>query len=238
MRILVADDDTVVLDVVGRYLRHAGMEVVAVADGISALAEIDSGDIDLAVVDVMMPGLDGIEVCRDVRMGDHRDVPVILLTALGSTDDRVLGLESGADDYVTKPFSPRELTLRVQSVLRRIRTSPPPGRDEGEPDHLDGGDVVVDLRAQLVTVGGRALSTTKREYDLIVHLMTHPDQVFSRDELLEQVWGWKFGDQSTVTVHVKRVRTKLGSASRIETVWGRGYRWVRGPLVDESRPGE
>ena len=93
-------------------------------------------------------------------------------------------------------------------------------------------------KEQLVTVGGRALSTTKREYDLIVHLMTHPDQVFTRDVLLEQVWGWKFGDQSTVTVHVKRVRTKLGSASRIETVWGRGYRWVRGPLVDESRPGE
>ncbi|MGC5246359.1 response regulator transcription factor [Gordonia sp. DT219] len=234
MRILVADDDAVVVDVVGRYLRHAGMEVVGVVDGAAALAEIDRGAVDLAVVDVMMPELDGIEVCRSVRAGDHCDLPLILLTALGSADDRVLGLESGADDYVTKPFSPRELTLRVQSVLRRMHPAPPVSVDPGPgvSGELTDGAVRVDLRAQVVTVDDRPLSTTKREFDLIAFLIAHPDEVFGRDELLEQVWGWKFGDQSTVTVHIKRIRTKLGAAAHIDTVWGRGYRWTR-----DSTPG-
>ncbi|WP_330251186.1 response regulator transcription factor [Nocardia sp. NBC_00565] len=226
MCILIADDDPVVRDVVRRYLERDGLTVVETADGPSTMAELTardrSGDaVELAVLDVMMPAPDGIEICRAVRSGPRPDTPIILLTALGDEDDRVLGLEAGADDYVTKPFSPRELALRVASVLRRSQTRPP------STEILRDGAVEVRPDAQSALVDGVPVDLTAREYDLLVFLLRHPHQVFSREELLAKVWGWDFGDLSTVTVHIKRLRAKLGDRHRIETVWGRGYIWGR-----------
>jgi DNA-binding response OmpR family regulator len=160
-------------------------------------------------------------LCRSLRRADDYTVPVILLTALGEEDDRIAGLEAGADDYLTKPFSPRELALRVRSVLRRAPavTGPQPGR-------IVVGDLTVLPAARSATVGDRPLSLTNREFDLLVFLLTHTDTVFSREELLKLVWRWDFGDLSTVTVHVKRLRAKLGDQQhRLQTVWGRGYLW-------------
>ena len=171
----------------------------------------------------MLPGIDGLEVCRRLRAkGD--DVPVIMLTALGSETDRVVGLEHGADDYVTKPFSPRELVLRVESVLRRAGERS--GRLSGT---VTDGDLVVDSTEHTATLAGRRLALTAREFDLLRFFLGHPGQAFSRDELLKQVWGWSFGDQSTVTVHVRRLREKIEADPthpvRLATVWGVGYRW-------------
>ncbi|WP_405136032.1 response regulator transcription factor [Nocardia sp. NBC_01388] len=221
MRILVADDDAVVREVVRRYLERDGLEVVETADGPATAAVLARNDIDLAVLDVMMPPPDGIDLCRAVRSGPRPGTPIILLTALGDEDDRVIGLQAGADDYVTKPFSPRELALRVASVLRRAN---PPVVEE---EVLRSGGVEVRRAARVVTIDGAPVELTAREFDLLIFLLAHQRRVFSRDELLAQVWGWSFGDQSTVTVHIKRLRAKLGAAHRIDTVWGRGYAWGR-----------
>ncbi|MET7767639.1 response regulator transcription factor [Nocardia sp. NPDC005366] len=224
MCILIADDDPVVREVVRRYLERDGHTVRETADGPATLAALsDDGDaVELAVLDVMMPAPDGIEICRAIRSGPRPDTPVILLTALGDEDDRVLGLEAGADDYVTKPFSPRELALRVASVLRRATTV----RDNGHPILRDG-PIEVRPAARLALVDATPVDLTPRELDLLVFLLRHPREVFSREELLAQVWGWDFGDLSTVTVHIKRLRAKLGDRHRIDTVWGRGYAWGR-----------
>ncbi|MFI6366615.1 response regulator transcription factor [Nocardia sp. NPDC050630] len=225
MSILIADDDPLVRDVVRRYLERDGLTVVETADGVSTMAQLTepTGDpIELAVLDVMMPAPDGIEICRAVRSGPRPDTPIILLTALGDEDDRVLGLEAGADDYVTKPFSARELALRVASVLRRSQAARQPSTQV-----LRDGAVEVRPNSQSALVDGRPVDLTAREYDLLVFLLRHPHQVFSREELLAKVWGWDFGDLSTVTVHIKRLRAKLGARHRIETVWGRGYIWGR-----------
>ncbi|MGY4101633.1 response regulator transcription factor [Nocardia sp. R16R-3T] len=225
MSILIADDDPLVRDVVRRYLERDGLTVVETADGASTLAQLTepTGDpVELAVLDVMMPAPDGIEICRAVRSGPRPHTPIILLTALGDEDDRVLGLEAGADDYVTKPFSARELALRVASVLRRARATRQPSTEV-----LRDGAVEVRPDSQSVLVDGKPVDLTAREYDLLVFLLRHPHQVFGREELLAKVWGWDFGDLSTVTVHIKRLRAKLGDRHRIETVWGRGYIWGR-----------
>ncbi|WP_067548495.1 response regulator transcription factor [Nocardia crassostreae] len=222
MRILVADDDPVVREVVRRYLERDGLEVVETADGPATAAVLERNDIALAVLDVMMPAPDGIELCRRVRSGPHPDMPIILLTALGEEDDRVIGLQAGADDYVTKPFSPRELALRVASVLRRAN----PAAVTAE-EVLSGGSVELRRAARTVTVAGAPVELTAREFDLLAFLLANQRRVFSREELLAQVWGWSFGDLSTVTVHIKRLRAKLGTAHRIDTVWGRGYAWGR-----------
>src|SRR5690348_3471472 len=147
-------------------------------------------------------------------------MPVILLTALGEEDDRIAGLEAGADDYLTKPFSPRELALRVRSVLRRA-----PSSVSAIPLDLTLGEMVVSTSARSVTINEQPVSLTNREFDLLLFFLTHTDTVFSREELLKQVWRWDFGDLSTVTVHVKRLRSKLGDQHRVQTVWGRGYLW-------------
>ncbi len=221
-RVLVVDDDPTVREVVVSYLRAAQHEVDEAADGESVAGLMRERPADLVVLDLMLPGIDGLEVCR--RLRQVSDVPVIMLTALGSETDRVVGLEQGADDYVTKPFSPRELVLRVESVLRRAgeRTTTEQGR-------LEDGDLVVDLARHEVTLEGRVLSLTAREYDLLKFLLAHPGTAYSREELLQQVWGWSFGDQSTVTVHVRRLREKVERdptmPERLVTVWGVGYRW-------------
>ncbi len=153
-------------------------------------------------------------------------MPVILLTALGEEDDRIAGLEAGADDYLTKPFSPRELALRVRSVLRRA-----PASSNVLPRDITAGELVVSTASRAVTVRGRRISLTNREFDLLVFFLTHPDAVFTREDLLKQVWRWDFGDLSTVTVHVKRLRSKLGKHHQLQTVWGRGYMWASKPAA-------
>ncbi len=224
--VLLVEDDPTVSDVVRRYLEREGMVVDVVSDGATALACALADPPDIVVLDLMLPGLPGLEVCRRLRGASA--VPVVMLTALGEEADRVAGLELGADDYVTKPFSPRELTLRVLSVLRRGREPRPP-----RPELLVDGDLTVDVAARVASVGGQPLALTVREFDLLAFLLARPRQVFTRAELLEHVWGWTFGDQSTVTVHVRRLREKLspgGNDRRVATVWGVGYRY------DPERP--
>jgi DNA-binding response OmpR family regulator len=225
-RVLVVDDDPTVSDVVARYLRAAGFGVDVVADGAVALEMALARPPDLLVLDLMLPGLDGLEVFR--RLRDQVPVPVVMLTARGDETDRVVGLELGADDYVTKPFSPRELVLRVQSVLRRAATPLPPAPDEV----LEDGDLRVEVAAHQVTLAGSPLGLTAREYDLLAHLMRHPRRAFTREELLREVWGWEYADHSTVTVHVRRLREKVEVDARVPrrvvTVFGVGYRYEPG----------
>jgi two-component system response regulator ResD len=228
-RVLIADDDTVVRDVVRRYLERDGLEVTVAGDGSEALRVLGTQRIDVAVLDVMMPGPSGLSLCRTLRQSGDYSIPVILLTALGEEDDRIAGLEAGADDYLTKPFSPRELALRVRSVLRR---SPTPA--SAVPLEIGVGDLTVSTASRSVTVGGKPVGLTNREFDLLLFFLTHTDTVFSREELLQKVWRWDFGDLSTVTVHVKRLRSKLGEHHRVQTVWGRGYLW-RGEAGDGDR---
>lgn len=224
-RILVVDDDETVAEVVSRYLEREGFEVQSVSDGPAALESVARWHPDLIVLDLMLPGIDGLEVCRRLRqMGA---VPVVMLTARGQESDRVVGFEVGADDYVAKPFSPRELTLRVKSVLRRARAAPEaPAADAGP---LSAGPLEVDPVAREATRAGAPLQLTTLEFDLLHFLIRHSRQVFTREQLLERVWGYAFGDTSTVTVHVRRLREKVEddpSAPRhIQTVWGSGYRF-------------
>jgi DNA-binding response OmpR family regulator len=224
-RVLVVEDDETVSEVVRRYLERDGLAVEVVADGVSALDRALADPPELVVLDLMLPALSGLEVCRRLREGSG--VPIVMLTALGEESDRVLGLQLGADDYVTKPFSPRELALRVQSVLRRSRE--PTDRSQPPPPALRDGDLSVDVAAHVATLGGEPLQLTVREFDLLAFLLAHPRQAFTRAELLDRVWGWTFGDQSTVTVHVRRLREKLEPGAlesrRVVTVWGVGYRY-------------
>ncbi len=221
-RILVVDDDPTVADVVARYLRRDGHEVECVSDGAAALRAAAERTPDLVVLDLMLPGIDGLEVCRRLRA--RWPVPIVMLTALGEETDRLVGLETGADDYVTKPFSPRELALRVRSVLRRARGGLAPGSET-----MVDADLVVDAAAHEVRLGGEEISLTAREFDLLAFLMRHPRHAFTRADLLAKVWGWDFGDSSTVTVHIRRLREKIEEdptdPRRIVTVWGVGYRF-------------
>jgi DNA-binding response OmpR family regulator len=222
--VLVVDDDPTVSDVVRRYLERADFSVTLASDGIAAMAAVAQRRPDLVVLDLMLPGLDGLEVCRRLRRDDP-NLPVVMLTALGDEADRVVGLSLGADDYVTKPFSPRELVLRVQSVLRRASRPAEPVAAET----LRDGDLVVDVARRTVRLRGQDLALTVREFDLLVFFMRNPGRAFRRAELLEAVWGWTFGDQSTVTVHMRRLREKIEAdpkePKRIVTVWGVGYRY-------------
>ena len=219
--VLVVDDDLTVREVVVSYLRAGGHDVHEAGDGETALRAVHRGRTDLVVLDLMLPGVDGLEVCR--RLRETSDVPIIMLTALGAETDRLVGLRLGADDYVTKPFSPRELALRVDSVLRRVGQRSPKG------SRVTDGDLIVEPSEHSATLGGAPLALTVREFDLLHFLVAHPRQVWSRDALLREVWGWSFGDQSTVTVHVRRLREKVEAdprrPARLVTVWGVGYRW-------------
>ncbi|MFY1636406.1 response regulator transcription factor [Solwaraspora sp. WMMB335] len=230
-QVLVVDDDPTVSDVVRRYLERAGCQVTQAGDGLAALAAVGHRRPDLVVLDLMLPGLDGLEVCRRLQQ-QASGVPVIMLTALGEEADRVLGLQLGADDYVTKPFSPRELVLRVQSVLRRAGAVAGPA--SGEPAVVRDGDLTLDTRRRAARLGGTDLALTTREFDLLLYLVRHPARAFRREELLAEVWGWNFGDQSTVTVHVRRLREKIepdpARPQRIVTVWGVGYRYEPEPV--------
>ncbi|MHB9755951.1 response regulator transcription factor [Streptomyces sp. BYX5S] len=220
-RVLVVDDDPTVAEVVAGYLDRAGYRVDRADDGPAALACATEHRPDLVVLDLMLPGMDGLEVCR--RMRERGPVPVIMLTARGDEDDRILGLEVGADDYVTKPFSPRELVLRVESVLRRAR----PATARQLPLHAGG--LTVDPAARRASRDGAELALTLREFDLLAFFLRHPGQAYTREDLMREVWGWDFGDLSTVTVHIRRLRGKVEADPArprlIRTVWGVGYRF-------------
>ena len=218
---LVVDDEPIVREVVCTYLRRDGFSTVEAADGDEALRLLDSEAFDLAVLDVMVPGVDGLEICRRVRT--ESDLPVILLTARGEEADRIVGLELGADDYVTKPFSPRELAARVKTVLRR---SAPAAAGE----RLVFGELAIEPSARQVTKAGSELRFTAREFDLLLFLVSNPRQVFSREHLMERVWGYQAAyDTGTVTVHIRRLREKIeddpASPRMLQTVWGVGYRF-------------
>ena len=225
-RILVVDDDPNVSDVVARYLQLEGYAVETASNGAEALERALSAPPALVVLDLMLPGMDGLEVCR--RLRGSSPTPVIMLTAKGSEADRVIGLALGADDYVAKPFSAKELTARVRAVLRRS-SGPLAGAVPGTPRELLDGDLVLDVAGRLARRGGEPLALTAREFELLVVLMRHPGQSFRREELLQHVWGYSYGDSTTVTVHVRRLREKVepdpGRPVRIATVWGVGYRW-------------
>ena len=225
--VLVVDDEPTITEVVSRYLERAGYATFAAADGPEALQRAERERPDLVVLDLMLPGMDGLEVMRrmrEPRAGGDRRLSVILLTAKGEPTDRVVGLRLGADDYVVKPFSPAELVARVDAVLRRVDSSP----ELEQPIAFDG--LELDPVARKVRVRGREVELTVREYDLLLFFARHPGQVFSRDQLMDTVWGFSFyTDTSTVTVHVRRLRTKIEqdpSAPRwLQTVWGVGYRF-------------
>jgi two-component system, OmpR family, response regulator ResD len=224
--ILVVDDEPTIAEVVARYLQRAGYEARTAADGPSAVVAAMSRRPDLVVLDIMLPGLDGLEVMRRLQEDADARVPVILLTAKGEESDRLIGLRQGADDYVVKPFSPLELVARVDAVLRRADG----GRDAEEA--LRFTDLEIDPATRTVVVRGRHVDLTAREFDLLLFLARHPAQVFSRDQLMDRVWQFSFyTDTTTVTVHIRRVRAKIeADASNpqwIETVWGVGYRFRR-----------
>jgi two-component system response regulator ResD len=224
-RVLVVDDEPTIVEVVGRYLERAGYEAAGAADGFEALEAIAAQRPDLVVLDLMLPGIDGIEVMRRLRELPGPPLAVILLTARGEESDRLVGLRQGADDYVVKPFSPAELVARVGAVLRRTR---PPETDAEEPP-IEVGQLRIEPASRRVSLDGKEIALTQREFDLLAFLAAHPGRVYSRDQLMESVWGEPyFEDTSTVTVHIRRLRAKLGddpSEPRfIETVWGVGYR--------------
>ncbi len=222
-KILVVDDEPNIREVVGLYLRRDGHTVVPAADGAEALKLYRRESPDLVVLDLMLPEVSGIEVCR--RIQSERRVPVIMLTARGEEEDRIVGLGLGADDYVTKPFSPRELAARVEAVLRRTGEAAPEGGGV-----LVFDDLRIDTGTREVSVRGESVALTAREFDLLQYLASHPRQVFTRDQLMETVWGHVFSaDTSTVTVHVRRLREKLEADPAhpryLQTVWSVGYRF-------------
>jgi DNA-binding response OmpR family regulator len=220
--VLVVDDEPIVRDVVTRYLRRDGFETLEAATGEEARDLFQSRSPALVVLDVMLPGANGLDLCHWIRTTSS--VPVILLTARGDEADRIVGLELGADDYVTKPFSPRELAVRVRNVLRRSAGSPHTAR------RLRFGPIAIDGAAREVTRDGDRLSLTAREFDLLWFLATHPSRVFSRNQLMSRVWGYEAAvDTGTVTVHIRRLREKVEAdpahPRHLETVWGVGYRF-------------
>jgi DNA-binding response OmpR family regulator len=219
--VLVVDDEPIVREVVVRYLEREGYRTLEAGDGNAARDAIERTGADLVVLDVMLPGMDGLELCRWIRRTSQ--LPVIMLTARGEEADRIIGLELGADDYLTKPFSPRELAARVRTVLRRAVPSDAPSA------RLDFGDVVLELETREARKAGIELKLTAKEFELLWFLASHPRRVFSRDQLMTSVWGYAAAlDSGTVTVHIRRLREKVEDAPsaprHIQTVWGVGYR--------------
>jgi two-component system response regulator ResD len=222
--VLVVDDEPTIAEVVARYLERAGYQARIAGDGIDAIEAALAHRPDLVVLDLMLPGLDGLEVMRRLRELDRARIAVILLTAKGEESDRIIGLRLGADDYVVKPFSPAELVARVDAVLRRLDTSP------AQEAALELSDMTIDPAARRVVVRGTEVQLTQREFDVLLFLARHPGQVFSRNQLMDAVWQYSFySDTSTVTVHIRRLRAKIEAdparPRHIETVWGVGYRF-------------
>ncbi len=222
--VLVVDDEPTIGEVVCRYLDRAGYETRVALDGPSALAKVNQRSPDLVVLDLMPPGIGGLDVMRRIRDSERDRTAIILLTAKGEETDKIMGLRLGADDYVAKPFSPAELVARVDAVLRRVDTAP----TQEPPLEFDG--LEIDPAARRATVSGEDAQLTQREFDLLLFLARHPGQAFMRQQLMDQVWQYSFySDTSTVTVHIRRLRTKIepdpARPRFIETVWGVGYRF-------------
>jgi two-component system, OmpR family, phosphate regulon response regulator PhoB len=220
--VLVVDDEPTIREIVVGYLKRDGYRTLEAADGNRARELLETESLDLVVLDLMLPGVDGLELCRRIRTSSQ--IPVIMLTARGEESDRIVGLELGADDYVTKPFSPRELAARVRSVLRRAE----PVGTRNETLSYDG--LVIDSATRQVTKEGETLRLTAREFDLLWFLASHPQRVFSRELLMRRVWGYSAAvDTGTVTVHMRRLREKIedepSEPRHLETVWGVGYRF-------------
>ncbi|HTP00859.1 MAG TPA: response regulator transcription factor [Anaerolineales bacterium] len=223
--ILIVEDEPSIAEVVALYLQRAGFQTLHAPDGVSAQALVVQQSPDLGIIDIMLPGLDGLALTRWLR--DRSNMPIILLTARRAESDRIAGLELGADDYVVKPFSPQELVSRVRAVLRRA------GREQGEPagtHKLVYEELAIDPPGRLVTRQGRPIPLTAREFDMLLLLASHPRQVFTRDQLLERAWGLSdYIDPGTVTVHVRRLREKIEAdparPAHIITVWGVGYKF-------------
>jgi two-component system, OmpR family, response regulator ResD len=220
--VLVVDDEPTIREIVVGYLKRDGYRTLEAADGNRARELLETESLDLVVLDLMLPGVDGLELCRRIRTSSQ--IPVIMLTARGEESDRIVGLELGADDYVTKPFSPRELAARVRTVLRRAE----PVGTRNETLSYDG--LVIDSATRQVTKEGETLRLTAREFDLLWFLASHPQRVFSRELLMRRVWGYSAAvDTGTVTVHMRRLREKIeddpSKPRRLETVWGVGYRF-------------
>ena len=221
--VLVVDDEPIVRDVVVRYLEQEGYRTLQAEDGDSARALLEREMPSLVVLDLMMPGTDGAALCRWIRA--RSELPVIMLTALGEEADRIDGLELGADDYVTKPFSPRELVARVKSVLRRSTPN------AAKAERIEVGDLVIDAARREALKGGRPVRLTTIEFELLWYFASHPHRVFSRRQLMERVWGYTAAlDSGTVTVHIRRLRQKIeddpARPRHLETVWGVGYRFT------------
>ena len=221
--VLVVDDEPLIREVVVRYLEREGYRVIECGDGETARQLVRRHNPDLVVLDVMLPGIDGLDVCRWIRT--QSDTPVILLTARGEETDRIVGLELGADDYVVKPFSPRELAVRARNVMKRSGAAP--ARDE----RLVFDRLAIDAGSREVTKDGQPLRLTAREFDLLWFLASNPRRVFSRDHLMARVWGYEAAmDTGTVTVHMRRLREKVeddpSQPAHLETVWGVGYRFA------------
>jgi DNA-binding response OmpR family regulator len=217
--VLVVEDEASIASFVSLYLKNAGYEVRTAATGTEALAGVASSQPSLIVLDLMLPDIDGIEICRRIRQTS--DVPILMLTARDEDVDKIIGLEVGADDYMTKPFNPRELVARVKSILRRAT----PDRKQRESETIRHGDLFIDAGRREVKVGDEDVQLAPKEFDLLWELLDHRGLVLTRDQLLERVWGYTFaGDTRTVDVHVRQLRRKLGDASPIVTVWGVGYK--------------
>lgn len=230
--ILVVDDEASVVEVVRLYLQREGFSVRIARDGQEALTAVRTKRPALMVLDLMLPHIDGMEILRRLREDPQLDVPVIMLTARGQETDRIYGLEMGADDYVTKPFSPAELVSRVKAVLRRASSNSNESGGSGERP-IEFGDLHIDPRTRLVTVRGQGIDLTATEFNLLWFMANHPRQVFKRDQLLENVWGFsEYVDPSTVTVHIRRLREKIerdaSKPMHLLTVWGVGYKFEPG----------
>jgi len=221
--ILIADDDAKIRELLKLYFSKEGFQVIEASDGAETIVKVQQTNPNLVILDLMMPVLDGMETCRQIRK--FSPVPIIMLTACGEDDERILGLETGADDYVTKPFNPREVVARVKAVLRRA-----PERLPGETDVLRFPDLEINRAEYSVAAFGKTISLTPKEVELLWFLASHPGRVFSREQLLESVWGYTYcGDTRTVDTHIKRVRQKIEAQEStpwdIKTVWGVGYKF-------------
>lgn len=227
IKVLVADDDPNVCEIIRLYVQNHPIQLIEASDGKAALDLVEQASPDLIILDVMMPQMDGFEVCREIRK--KRDTPIIMLTAREEEIDRVLGLELGADDYVVKPFSPRELVARIKAILRRMQ---PREREEADQSQVLSFDrLTVDIGKREVTVNGEKVAFRPKEFDLLVHMAKSPGCVFTREQLLQQVWGYDFfGDIRTVDVHIKKIRQRLSGlpGECIHTVWGVGYKFEVG----------
>ncbi|WP_255939889.1 response regulator transcription factor [Saccharibacillus sp. JS10] len=227
-RILVVDDEERIRRLLRMYLEKEGYEIDEAEDGESALQKATEGDYTLVILDVMLPGIDGVEVCA--RLRQVKSTPVLMLTAKGEEVNRVQGFEVGADDYVVKPFSPREVIYRVKAILRRSSATAYLTKESGTSNNIVFPHLTIEHDAHRVLAGGHEVGLTPKEYELLHYLAVSPDKVFSREELLKDVWNYEFfGDLRTVDTHVKRLREKLNkvspdSASMITTVWGVGYK--------------